>query len=101
MGEALVLVRVEEAEEGRVLGEVDLDLRHARARPVLEPRLAEVVFDVMKTAFAHVRMIGIASDDRHRPNGSTFGAAGPITLRAGGRLPAREPACRKRASGPA
>ena len=55
----LVLVRVEVAEEGGVLREVGLDLGHSGARPILEPRLAEVVFDVVKTAFAH------GSHDRH------------------------------------
>jgi ribose 5-phosphate isomerase A len=36
-----------------VLGKVGLDLGHAYAGPVLEPRLAEVVHDVVETAIAH------------------------------------------------
>lgn len=49
----LRLLRVEEAQECRVLGEEGLDLGDAGTCPVLEPGIAEVVLDLMKAAFAH------------------------------------------------
>jgi len=52
-GLRLRLLRLEEAQEGRMLGEERLDLENSRARPVLEPGFAEVVFDLVKAAFTH------------------------------------------------
>lgn len=49
----LGLLRVEEAQKGRVLGKESLDLGDAGAGPVLDPGLTEVVLDVMKAAFTH------------------------------------------------
>src|SRR5262245_38156535 len=59
----LDLLGLEEEVERRVLGQIDLDLGHARARPVLDPGLAEVVFDVVKAAFAHEQIIGSGPDE--------------------------------------
>jgi hypothetical protein len=39
--------------EGRVLGQIGLDLGDARTGPILEPGLVEVVLDPMQAAFAH------------------------------------------------
>src|SRR5438128_1382621 len=52
-GLRLRLLRLEEAQEGRMLGEERLDLENSCARPVLEPGFAEVVFDLVKAAFTH------------------------------------------------
>src|SRR5207248_8705848 len=41
----LLLVRLEEAQEGGVLAQQIFDLRHAGARPVLDPRLGQVIRD--------------------------------------------------------
>ena len=49
----LGLLRLEEAEERRMLGEERLDLGNSRPGPVLEPGLAEVVLDLMEAALAH------------------------------------------------
>jgi hypothetical protein len=39
--------------EGRVLGQIGLELGDARTGPILEPGLVEVVLDPMQAAFAH------------------------------------------------
>jgi hypothetical protein len=70
-GPLLSLVGLEEAQEGRVLGEEVLDLGDARPGPVLEPGLGEVVLDVMEAAFAHAGMIDMGLGTRHGPFGST------------------------------
>ena len=44
-----------------MLGEVLLDLGHARSGPVLEPGLGEVVLDPVETAFTHADMIDTAT----------------------------------------
>ena len=62
---------LEEAQEGRVLGEEVLDLGDAGPGPVLEPGLGEVVLDAMKAAFAHAGMIDTMPGGRHGPFGST------------------------------
>src|SRR5438034_11402100 len=49
----LRLLRLEEAQESRMLGEENLDLRDSRPGPVLEPGVAEVVLDLVKAAFTH------------------------------------------------
>jgi hypothetical protein len=51
----LGLLRFEETQKGRMLGEQGLDLGNAGASPVLDPRLAEVVLDVVEAAIAHCR----------------------------------------------
>ena len=43
---------------GGVLAQQIFDLRHAGACPVLDPRLGQVILDVMKAALVHKRMIG-------------------------------------------
>src|SRR4051794_27453730 len=53
--ETLRVVRLEETQKRRVLGEEGFDLGDACAGPVLDPRVAEIVLDVMKAAFAHAR----------------------------------------------
>src|SRR5438270_13666721 len=53
----------EEAQEGRMLGEVILDLGDARPGPVLEPGLGEVVLDAMER-----------SEERRVGKGWVFGA---------------------------
>jgi hypothetical protein len=68
----LGLLRFDEAQESRVLGEEVLDLGHARPGPILQPGLGEVVLDAMKAAFAHEAMIDIGPDTRHGPFGSTW-----------------------------
>ena len=49
----LLLGGLEEAQESRMLAEQILDLRHAGMRPVLDPRLRQVILDVMKAALVH------------------------------------------------
>src|SRR5438477_3568473 len=49
------LLRVEETQEGRVLGEEGFDLGDSGAGPVLQPGVAEVVLDPVKAAFTHSR----------------------------------------------
>ena len=49
---------LDEAEEVGMLGEIRLELSKTRTRPILEPRLGDVVLDAMEAAFAHYgRMI--------------------------------------------
>src|SRR4051812_436934 len=69
----LAFLRVQEAQEGRMLGEKFLDLGDARSGPVLEPGLGEVVLDAMEAAFAHAEMIDPTRATRHGPFGSTWG----------------------------
>src|SRR6476469_2296083 len=49
----LLLDGFEEAQECRMLAEQILDLHDAGACPILDPRFAEVVLDVMKAAMVH------------------------------------------------
>jgi len=49
----LLLGGLEEGEERGVLAQQILDLRDPRPRPVLDPRLGQVVFDVMESALVH------------------------------------------------
>ncbi len=46
-------MRVEKAQKRCVLGEEGFDLGDACAGPVLDPRLAEIVLDLVKAAFTH------------------------------------------------
>ena len=71
------LLGLEEAQEGRVLGEEVLDLGDAGPGPVLEPGLGEVVLDAMEAAFAHGGMIDMGLGTRHGPFGSTWRSVGP------------------------
>src|SRR5438067_13696458 len=66
----LLLVRLEEAQEGGVLAQQVFDLRHAGARPVLDPRLGQVILDVMKAAFVHTTMIDQEGEAGNGPGGS-------------------------------
>src|ERR1700737_1117931 len=68
---ASVFVGLEEAEERGVLGQIRLDLGDPGARPVLDPRVGQIVRDVMEAALAHGKMIGQDLRERHGPNGST------------------------------
>lgn len=43
----LSLLRLEEAQEGGVLGQKCLDLRDSGACPILDPGLVEIVLDAM------------------------------------------------------
>ena len=70
----LRLLRLEEAQKGRVLGEERFDFEDARARPIFEPGLAEVVLDLVKAAFTHFLNIGTVAGRRHGPNGSFEGS---------------------------
>ena len=70
---ALRVLRVDEAQEGCVLGEEILDLGDAGSGPVLEPGVGEVVLDAMEAAFAHGSMIDTRGDTCHGPFGSTWG----------------------------
>jgi hypothetical protein len=47
------LARLEEGQEGRVLGQIGLDLRDACPDPVLEPGLGQVVRDAVEAPLAH------------------------------------------------
>jgi len=49
----LLLGGLEEGEKRRVLAEQILDLRDTCARPVLDPRLGQIVLDVMESALVH------------------------------------------------
>ena len=49
----LLVAGLEEGQEGRVLAQQILDLRDARTRPVLDPRLGQIVFDVVESALVH------------------------------------------------
>ena len=51
--ERLRLLRLEKAQESRMLGEERFDFQDAGASPILEPGFAEVVLDLMKAALAH------------------------------------------------
>ena len=44
---------LDEAEEVGMLGEIRLELSETRTRPVLEPRLGDVVLDAMEATLAH------------------------------------------------
>ena len=55
---------LEEGEKRRVLAQQILDLRDTRARPVLDPRLGQVVLDVMEATLVHE--IDDRPDDRAR-----------------------------------
>jgi hypothetical protein len=67
----LGLVRLEKAQECRMLGEEVLDLGDACSGPILEPGLGKVVLDAMEAAFAHAGMIDTARGAGHGPFGST------------------------------
>src|SRR3954471_2438490 len=56
--ETLLVVGLEEAQERGVLAEQILDLRDAGSCPVLDPRLGQVILDVMEAALIHSVMIG-------------------------------------------
>jgi hypothetical protein len=49
----LVVYALEEAEEVGVLAEQVLDFRETGARPVLDPRVGQIVGNVVKAAFTH------------------------------------------------
>ena len=74
-----------------MLGEERLDLENSRARPVLEPRIAEVVFDLVKAAFTHA--------PKYRQGGRTTpwaerlirGVVSPTNPASAARLPPGEP----------
>jgi hypothetical protein len=53
-----VVHALEEAEEVGVLAEQILHLGEPSARPVLDPRVGEIVRDEVKAAFTHSSMIG-------------------------------------------
>ena len=59
----LLLGGLEESQERRVLAEQILDLRNARVRPVLDPRLGQIVLDVVESAIVH------EDDDRRGTTG--------------------------------
>jgi len=44
---------LDEPQEIGVLREIRLELSEPRARPILEPRLGDVVLDAMEAALAH------------------------------------------------
>ena len=56
--ERLRLLRLEKAQESRVLGEERFDFQDAGTCPILEPGFAEVVLDLVKAAFTHALNIG-------------------------------------------
>ena len=68
--ERLRLLRLEKAQESRVLGEERFDFKDAGTCPILEPGFAQVVLDLVKAAFTHELNIGTAGRRRHGPNGS-------------------------------
>src|SRR5688500_8989326 len=82
-----VFVRLEVAEERRVLGEQCLDLAQPDGCPVLDPALGEVVLDVMQSTVAHGRMIGVDRGWVHGPDGSFWASVGLIFR---DRLPAHQ-----------
>ena len=49
----LLLDGFEKGQESRVLAQQILDLRDARACPVLDPGLGQIVFDVVESALVH------------------------------------------------
>ena len=53
--ERLRLLRLEKAQESRVLGEERFDFKDAGTCPILEPGFAQVVLDLVKAAFTHGR----------------------------------------------
>jgi hypothetical protein len=63
-------VRLEEAQESRVLGEERFYFKDARTGPILEPGFAQVILDLVKAAFTHELNIGTIAGRRHGPNGS-------------------------------
>ena len=71
---SLRLLRLEELQESRMLGEERFDFKDARAGPILEPGFAEVVLDLVKAAFTHGLNIGRVAGRRHGPNGSFEGS---------------------------
>src|SRR5262245_767970 len=70
---------LEEEQERRVLAQQILDLRDARARPVLDPRLGQVVLDVVESALVHVLMIGQEPGRDNGPDGSFRGEQWPTS----------------------
>ena len=70
----LRLLRLEKAQESRVLGEERFDFKDAGTGPILEPGFAQVVLDLVKAAFTHELNIGTVGWRCHGPNGSFEGS---------------------------
>jgi hypothetical protein len=68
--------RVEVVEERGVLREVRLELLKTNLEPVLEPVLAQLVFDSVEAAIAHDQIIGTEPGRRNEPFGLTSGRRG-------------------------
>src|SRR2546430_3496787 len=91
----LRLLRLEESQESRVLGEERFDFEDARACPILEPGFAEIVLDLVKAAFTHGLNIGTVAGRRHGPNGSFRVVVSPTNVAVLGPLASHQSSFRQ------